>query len=99
MRRHSRLDYITGRLFYKIVGRFPLVSVILCLGGIFAGYCAIFVLHDNLPAKEWVLRVIGLLWIIGYSTFLIIVIYKIINGSWKAYCDKQIAISEEMLRK
>jgi hypothetical protein len=88
----SPLVSVVGRIFFRIVRRFPWIAAILFIGGLVLGYCFVFVLHDDRPAKEWFLRIIGVGCLILYSGFLIALLRKLINGTWKNYCDQQIAI-------
>jgi hypothetical protein len=83
---------IAGRTFFRIVRKFPFVFALVAIVGLALGYCCIFVLHDDSPAKEWFLRIIGVGCLIFYGWLLVLLIHKMSNKNWTDFCDWAISI-------
>lgn len=94
-RARSPLVRLVGRAFFRIVRRFPFVFGLASIGGLVLGYCSIFVLHDANPARAWFLRVIGVGCLIFYGWLLVLLIRKLGNKSWPAFCDWALDIFRE----
>jgi hypothetical protein len=92
----SSLTGFVGRVCFRIVRRVPLVFAIVAIGGLVLGYCCVFVFHDNVQSKEWFLRILGIGCFVFYGWLLTLLIWKLINKSWRDFCDWAIAIFEQM---
>ena len=94
-RARSPLVRFVGRAFFRIVRRFPFVFALVAIGGLVLGYCCIFVLHDDDPAREWFLRVIGVGCLGFYGWLLVLLIRKLSSKSWAVFCDWALDIFRE----
>jgi hypothetical protein len=90
----SPLVRIVGRTFFRVVKRFPFVFALVAIAGLVLGYCCIFVLHDDVLLKEWLLRIIGGGCFVFYGGLLIFLICKINSRRWAEFCDWAISIFE-----
>ncbi len=72
-----------GRTFCRVVGRWPIVFAIAVLTGAAVG--AIIVGHS--PPAQWGMIAFGYFMVLAYSGLLIMLIVKLMRGTWKQSCD------------
>src|SRR5262249_25660784 len=80
------------RAYFKLVGRWPVIHLLICCGGIAAGIGGLLAFGDTTGNQRQVLasRVVGLFMLVVYGWILVALIARLLRGSWRRHCEARI---------
>ena len=77
-----------GDRFFRVVRRWPWIFAVFALVGLGVGAWISWVNPPD-PSRVWLFKAIGILCIIFYGGLLILLVVKLRDGTWRAFCDDQ----------